>query len=243
MMQTGKQFPCDRLFAGFQAAKILLLVLAGATVALAEEVDYFPLQVGNTWTYVFTNVDPQTSVEFPDTFVVSITDTQRLDGQLYYRFQNIERLLGINLAGNLYRKDDRGDVWVWYEGHECLRFKFSAKTFAEDPHGMENFWEEQCPAPRWARAFLIWFHEVEDRLTGPFWGESPIPVAGRMRTVFALPPTMAVFFVADIGIFMVQGELADPKYLVRARINGHVFPESTAIVPTGWGQLKARQFR
>ena len=74
---------------GFGAVKILLLVLAGATVVLAEEIDYFPLQVGNTWTYAFTNVDPQTSVEFPDTFTVSITDTQRVDGQLYCRFQNI----------------------------------------------------------------------------------------------------------------------------------------------------------
>jgi hypothetical protein len=72
------QLFCNTLSHGFKSVRVLLLLLVGTTAALAEEPDYFPLQVGNWWEYKIKN-----AIRDLGSLRVSVIATTRTTGRTY----------------------------------------------------------------------------------------------------------------------------------------------------------------
>jgi len=75
------------------AVAFLLVSLASVAAAQAPE-DYFPLQLGNTWTYLrewrYTDTfDPTVYVESVDRVTITTTATEEFEGKVYWVFEAV----------------------------------------------------------------------------------------------------------------------------------------------------------
>ena len=126
---TGALF-ASRLISGqmtfvwhpIQVAVLLLLLLAEPSGTLAQTAgtaDYFPLAVGNTWTY-FTVLHPPSTP--PDTLwkgTYSVTETISIGDTLYY-----VSTYPFALADTL-RMDGAGRIWARVQEKDVLLFDFT----------------------------------------------------------------------------------------------------------------------
>ena len=93
---------------------LLLVALSPFSAAKAEEgQDYFPLQVGNSWTYE-RKVQTTRSAYIVDYITITITHTEEINGNTYY----------IVSDGRAYRKSANGHVLEYQDGKEYVLFNF-----------------------------------------------------------------------------------------------------------------------
>lgn len=95
-----------------------LVALSSLSVVQAEEQkDYFPLHVGNSWTYerkVLTWLGERYDYVL-DYVTVTITHTEEIGGNIYYVFSD----------GRIYRKTEDDHVLEYQNGEEFLLYDFS----------------------------------------------------------------------------------------------------------------------
>lgn len=81
---------------------------------------YFPLKVGNTWTYLTTNNDHDTAL-----YTMTITGTVQKNGTIYYVLKSSPSELFFQ-DSILLRSDEKGDICIRRGNRESIVFKFSA---------------------------------------------------------------------------------------------------------------------
>ncbi|MBI4530169.1 MAG: hypothetical protein HY709_01490 [Candidatus Latescibacteria bacterium] len=224
---------------------VLVALLVVSTGTLSAQHDFFPMHVGNTWTYSDSNLTP------PDTFTVSIVDTQRIEGHLYYQFDaGLEQLVGGSLGPRqLYRKDAGGNVYVYNldRQRECLRFYVADRPYVEDRPGheapgsyTESLWYDECAF--FLDPAAVWQRESLGRLRGTLLGGA-ISVEGRQGLVMLLTPVESIWLVEGLGIVKVQFDLAYPRFLIGAVIDRQWVSGSTGtgMERASWGAMKQLQ--
>jgi hypothetical protein len=92
---------------------IVLPTAASQTLTGDSSANYFPLSIGNSWTYT-----SPWDTNYKRTSIIS--DTTRIDGSLYY----IKHFANPSYADTL-RMDSIGNIWKYYENAEHLWFDFS----------------------------------------------------------------------------------------------------------------------
>ncbi len=96
---------------------LLIALFPCSAIHAEKQSDYFPMQVGNTWTYernILTWVEEQW-VYVPEYVSVTITHAEDVDGSSYYIFSD----------GRIYRKSLDGQVLEYQNREEFLIFDFS----------------------------------------------------------------------------------------------------------------------
>jgi hypothetical protein len=227
--------PCARLF--------VILFITRVSVSAIAPPDYWPLQVGNRWTYhhlqsgslVGQSSSNPTVIE--DYITIEIVGTEGLEGQLYYRFGN----------GQLIRRDDMGNI-IEYNNRfpsigtkEMLVADFS--VLSNDP-----------PLFRLPYAFFppSLGLGVVPAYPATWLEYPPIEVpAGQFSTLTlyhsdSVARGYSIYFSEGVGVvYSVQGgdlpENIEEYLLVHAVVDGREIGQSTFVDMTSWGRAKRLQ--
>ncbi len=208
---------------------ILLLVALFPSFALQaqEKPDYFPLQIGNSWTYIRREYEHLIGLKSIDTVTVSITELKEIHGKEYYFFSN----------GEAYRKGEDGDIWRYFYGPrdsmEVLMFNFSSAPGEE--------YEYEYDMVIWGYKTLIFRNEPCTHTTegGDFQNSIPfvlIPelVEGSSSGAVMAPGVGRIYF-------WVTGSFPGDEVnfsLLRATVNGVNYGQIVFVEKETWGRVK-----
>jgi hypothetical protein len=164
-----------------------------------DSLDYFPMSVGNNWTYVSAYLDTTHKVQ------CSIDDTARIAGRLYYLHSG-PALDGIGimpLPVDTIRSDSLFRVWRYENGHDYMFFDYyngnypSYTTYPEvDTTKVTTNVEITVPAGHFTNCVDIYFPRS-------FGDES-----------------IGFVFAPGVGIVRWYGPFYAPTELLRAVVNG-----------------------
>lgn len=215
---------------------LLLAALSSFSAVQAQEQrDYFPLQVGNTWTYerkVLT-WSGERYVYVLDYVSLIITHTEELEGNTYYVFSD----------GRAYRKSPDGHVLEYQDGKEFLLYDLSP---GEDPPELGY----ELPASYRGVGIMmtiqgggfIWRSIISDldsvivpvgKFGGYLFSYSSV---NERDFVICLAPSLGIVYyrVHDV----LGGQDVILLSLVNATVNGKQYGIST-VNPSSWGKIKS----
>jgi len=221
---------------------VLLLLLTGTTVALAEQPDYFPMQVGNWWEY-----DVRNQRRDLGTFKVSVVDTTSLNGRSYFLLTGYRWLGTVFLPGNIsadtlfVRKEGAKVFFRYFDGQDILFYDFGARE-DERWHIPAGWTAEDASRCSWCGFFVSvnWDPELDRKLTPPrghlFFGFGHDETLGPdmdwvEEFALGIGPVGSIFWSAEDGPRVVT--------VRRAFINNQELDfDITVIEQRSWGQIK-----
>ncbi len=203
---------------------LLLVTLLPFSVGQTEEKpDYFPLQIGNSWTYIQREYD--LSLTSIDTIVVSITEVRQISGKEYYFFSN----------GEAYRKGEDGNIWEYFYGPrdsmEVLMYDFSSAPGEWYEYEMLLWGDDKT---------LIFRSEPSTHYTegGNFpnsIGFIMIPELGEGSSAAVMAPGIGRIYFMHAGL--ARGEVSSS--LLRATVNGVNYGRPVSVEKGTWGRIKS----
>ena len=201
---------------------LLSVALSPFSAAKAEEgQDYFPLQVGNSWTYE-RKVQTTRFAYTIDYITITITRTEEINGNTYYVFSD----------GRAYRKSADGNIQEYIAGEERLLYDFSSEgdevsfwTYELSIPGAYSLMERikvdyiMLPLGRFDDAYLFFYS-----LSG---GERGV------ETYLVPSVGMVKLIISDLSL----GETESSLSLLSAMVNGKQYGFST-VNSSSWGEIK-----
>lgn len=182
----------------------MLLALQPAMARQAAEINYFPLDGDNQWTYFQVLFPPPDFT--PDTLFsgpFTVTETLLLNDTLHYVFP-----FPFSLADTL-SPDEQGRVWAYRAGHRSILFDFTLDDGAT--YVFEDLLDSQFDHVVTVRKNL-----TLDTRIGRFENctELHFDIPG------ALDAARTYIFAPEVGLIHIVGFMGEVLRLYEARING-----------------------
>lgn len=227
-------------------AGIVILALAGcqkeARATLAET--YFPLHVGNSWTYA--NYDEPIEPPPPGgppivRFTFTITGTEEIDGHTYYKFNDYFNIYPPPPNGEhrvtigretLFRYDSEADrVLMIWAGEDVIRYDFRGGVWTGGVYGLSRLKQSNvtCDVPA---------GEFSDCINFQFdWWSGGGPDAYAHGEYLA-PNVGNIKFVRPGGDYLNQLEGQDVTFMLKSYT---IVPEPSMLLLLGLGGLLLRK--
>lgn len=171
--------------------------------------NYFPLNLGNTWSYKSANY-----LSVPTTSDYVFVDTLTINDNLYY-LQNITRsndsLTGF-CSTDTFRVDDSGRIIKRIYGHDIVWFDFSMPNGAVYQIDY-NFLDH-------SNDFIMNVHVSRNITTETYAGVFTNCINLYFDIPEACDEELSYFFSPDIGIVRIYGESSLDEWLLSANIEG-----------------------
>ncbi len=114
-------------------AVLLFLILIQCSTSTSnndpQTGDYFPLEIGNKWTFVYAVGGEQRELE------LTITDSKEIENKEYYVFDSWLHLIPqcsyMDITETLVRKNENGDLVIRIDNEDVEYFRFSDTTLYE----------------------------------------------------------------------------------------------------------------
>ncbi|MFC1490185.1 T9SS type A sorting domain-containing protein [Candidatus Latescibacterota bacterium] len=149
-----------------------------STIITENTEDYFPLNVGNSWTYLDEAcASDSTTEKYVSEWSASITGTREIDGKTFYIFNRWPRFIPSILHDDnmepLVRSNQSGDFILRYHDVELTLYKFSepeefnigyeldeyfsenSQYYNENPELLERFIDIEIILDSWERLHLV----------------------------------------------------------------------------------------
>jgi hypothetical protein len=166
-------------------------------------VEYFPLSIGNTWTYG--------SPWYPAfSRTATVFDSMRIANRLYYLYSGgpLDLIGSHPLAADTIRVDSEGKVWQYARGQEWMLFQFSGGSFVSHTPYPESTvvrvvtgLTDTVPAAPFKNCISLYFHRSFD------------------------DESVGYVFAPGVGIIKWYGPFYAEEVLLRAFVEGRVISD------------------
>ncbi len=206
---------------------LLLVTLLPSPAPQSEEgPDYFPLQVGNTWTYLHEmkgQSETGEPLEVEDYATITITKTVEFEGKVYYYFSGEYIWTDIwYMLDRLYRKSENGNVWEL----SYYKYEGGGNVVVQDPireYRLYNFSSGEKATSKVS---------VPAEEFDGYWFYLGDP--GYEAISILLAPSIGMVYEYTDTDFGQNNKLS----LVHAIVNGREYG-IVSVKPSSWGRIKA----
>jgi len=226
---------------------VVILILAGIISSLGCQKgvtnstsggamqDYFPLHVGNTWTYVYDEVGGQQREES-----YSIVETRKIEEYEYFVFDKCPRFFLSDLMISddaIVRKTEYGDVVLRLGDQDILVYNFSDTIL----DSMRVIHADSIPGQPAGIDFITCLLSIEDTVVTPA-GTFDHCYRFSLGTAQIIGVWIEVWFAPQVGPvrIMVYGEVGNTDMFLRsAAVNGRHYG-AAGVNRGSWGEIKAQ---